>query len=84
MEQPIELYELRLIDDERGRILCQLYEKALGEFETQQFRRAARTLGDFIPNYEDDGPSHILLWRAVNGLVNPAGDFEPAWKLPGK
>jgi adenylate cyclase len=82
--QPVELYELRLSDDERGRVLCQLYEKALGEFEAQQFRRAARTLGEFIPNYEDDGPSHILLWRAVNGLVNPVGEFDPAWKLPGK
>jgi adenylate cyclase len=84
MEQPVELYELRLIDDERGRVLCQLYEKALGEFEAQQFRRAARTLGDFIPNYEDDGASHILLWRAVNGLVQPVPSFDPAWKLPGK
>jgi adenylate cyclase len=84
IEQPVDVYELRLIDDERGRILCQLYEKALGEFESQQFRRAARTLGDFIPNYEDDGPSHILLWRAVNGLVQPAPTFDPAWTLPGK
>ena len=66
------------LDDERSRILCQLYEKALGEFESQQFRRAARTLGDFVPNYEDDGPSHILLWRAVNGLVQPATTFDPA------
>jgi adenylate cyclase len=84
IEQPVEVYELRLIDDERGRILCQLYEKALAEFEAQQFRRAARTLGDYIPNYEDDGPSHILLWRAVNGLVHPAPQFDPAWRLPGK
>jgi adenylate cyclase len=84
IEQPVEVYELRLMDDERGRILCQLYEKALGEFEGQQFRRAARTLGDYLPNYEDDGPSHILLWRAVNGLVEPEETFQPAWKLAGK
>src|SRR5207237_6573943 len=84
IEQPVQVYELRLVDDERQRLLCELYEKALGEFELQQFRRAARTLGDFIPNYEDDGPSHILLWRAVNGLVQPAATFDPAWRLPGK
>jgi adenylate cyclase len=84
IEEPVELHELRLIDDERSRILCQLYEKALGEFEAQQFRRAARTLGDYIPNYEDDGPSHILLWRAVNGLVHPTPTFDAAWRLPGK
>jgi adenylate cyclase len=84
IEEPVEIHELRLMDDERGHILCQLYEKALGEFESQQFRRAARTLGDFVPNYEDDGPSHILLWRAVNGLVHPAESFDPVWKLSGK
>jgi adenylate cyclase len=84
IEEPVEVYEVRLVDDERSRVLCQLYEKALGEFESQQFRRAARTLGDYIPNYEDDGPSHILLWRAVNGLVQPAEVFDPAWKLSGK
>jgi len=72
------------MDDERGRILCQLYEKALDEFESQKFRRAARTLGDYLPNYEDDGPSHILLWRAVNGLVEPEETFQSAWKLEGK
>jgi adenylate cyclase len=84
IEESVEVHEVRLVDDERGRQLCQLYEKALGEFESQHFRRAARTLGDFIPNYEDDGPSHILLWRAVNGLVQPVANFDPAWKLPGK
>jgi adenylate cyclase len=84
IEKPVEIYELRLMEDERGRILCQLYEKALGEFENQNFRRAARTLGDYLPNYEDDGPSHILLWRAVNGLVEPEEIFQPAWKLEGK
>lgn len=84
IEEPVEVHELRLMDDERGRTLCQLYEKALREFENQQFRRAARTLGDFVPNYEDDGPSHILLWRAVNGLVQPTATFDPVWKLTGK
>ncbi|MBW8885025.1 MAG: adenylate/guanylate cyclase domain-containing protein, partial [Planctomycetia bacterium] len=84
IEEPVEVYEIRLVNDERERNLCQLYEKALAEFEGQEFRRAARTLGDYIPNYEDDGPSHILLWRAVNGLVQPSGSFEAAWKLPGK
>lgn len=84
IEQPVDVYELCLNDDERARVLYQLYEKALGEFENQKFRRAARTLGDFLPNYEDDGPSHILLWRAVNGLVHPSATFEAAWRLPSK
>jgi adenylate cyclase len=84
IERPVEIYELRLMDDDRGRLLCQLYEKALAEFEAQDFRRAARTLGDYLPNYQDDGPSHILLWRAVNWLVNPGESFDRAWRLPGK
>lgn len=84
IEEPLQVYEIRLVNDERQRQLCELYERALGEFESQQFRRAAQTLGDYIPNYEDDGPSQILLWRAVNGLVQPTPTFDPAWKLPGK
>jgi adenylate cyclase len=84
IEEPVQVHELRLVNDERQRLLCELYENALSEFESQQFRRAARTLGDYIPKYEDDGPSHILLWRAVNGLVHPTASFDPAWKLPGK
>ena len=84
IEAPVDVFELRLGGDERTRTLCELYEKALGEFEAQDFRRAARTLGDYLPNYQDDGPSHILLWRAVNWLVHPEPQFERAWKLPGK
>jgi adenylate cyclase len=84
IETPVDVYELRLASDERTRTLCELYEKALGEFEAQEFRRAARTIGDYLPNYQDDGPSHILLWRAVNWLVHPEPKFERAWKLPGK
>src|SRR5207237_8144941 len=71
IEEPVQVYEIRLVDDERQRLLCELYEKALAEFESQQFRRAARTLGDYIPNYEDAGPSHILLWRHAYGMSPP-------------
>jgi Adenylate cyclase, family 3 (some proteins contain HAMP domain) len=84
IEAPVDVYELRLASDDRSRTLCELYEKALAEFEAQEFRRAARTLGDYLPNYQDDGPSHILLWRAVNWLVHPEPAFDRAWKLPGK
>jgi adenylate cyclase len=84
IEAAVDVFELRLASDERSRSLCELYEKALGEFEAHEFRRAARTLGDYLPNYQDDGPSHILLWRAVNWLVHPEPVFDRAWKLPGK
>ncbi len=84
IETPVDVFELRLASDDRSRTLCQLYEKALSEFEAQDFRRAARTLGDYLPNYQDDGPSHILLWRAVNWLVHPEPVFDRAWRLPGK
>lgn len=84
IETPVDVFELRLAGDDRSRTLCELYEKALGEFEAQEFRRAARTIGDYLPNYQDDGPSHILLWRAVNGLVHPEPVFDRAWNLPGK
>jgi len=82
IEEPVQVYEIRLVDDERERLLCQLYEKALGEFEAQQFRRAARTLGDYIPNYEDDGPSHICCGAPSMAWSSPLPRSMPLGSCP--
>jgi adenylate cyclase len=84
MAEPVTLYELRLDDDDQGRKLCELYEQALGHFESKDFRKAARVIGEYLPDYADDGPSQLLLWRSVNWLVNPRRKFRKSWRLPGK
>ena len=73
------------IERQRDRIVCwDLYERALDHFEAQEFRKAAHVLGEYLPEFAEDGPSQILLWRAVNWLVKPKRKFRKAWELPGK
>jgi adenylate cyclase len=77
----VELYELvpaeQFTEDLRER-----YEQALAEFENGGFRPAARTLGQLYAQYSD-GPSLVLLQRAVNGMVD-GSSASAVWKLPGK
>jgi len=82
--EPVKLYELLPPEDNQGQILCPLYEQALREYEARDFHGAVRMLGRFLPQFKDDGPSHMLLARAVDGLVNPSESFDPAWELMGK
>ena len=66
--------------------LKQSYEKALDHFEGKDFRSAARLLGEVVtqPVYREDGPSLVLLQRAVTGIVEEHLEFDPVWELSGK
>jgi hypothetical protein len=81
--EPVCLYELDTGHpnwaDLRGR-----YEQALGDFERREFRTSARTLGNLLAEHRDDGPSLILLSRAVNNMVEEPKNFDAVWQLPGK
>jgi adenylate cyclase len=81
--EPVELYELTPPGqgDER---LRQVYEEALTAFEEREFRKAARLLGEMQLAHPGDGPSLVLLARAVQALVEEPKDFDPVWVLPGK
>ena len=65
-------------------VLKEQYEQALGEFEKKQFRSAIRSLGNLLVEFPGDGPSLVLLARAVNALVDEDREFDPSWELPGK
>jgi adenylate cyclase len=62
------------------------YEQALSHFEKTEFRKATRILGDLLaqPPFRDDGPSLVLLQRAVTCLVETPKPFNAVWKLPDK
>jgi adenylate cyclase len=81
----VDLYELALAGDTDWKAIQPLYEHALEEFERGNFRAAARTLGNLMAEHSDDGPSLVLMGRAINALVASAeGAFDPVWELPGK
>jgi adenylate cyclase len=83
--EPVCLYELAH-DQRNWPDLKTRYEQALADFERREFRTSARTLGALlaVAEHRDDGPSLILLSRAVNNMVDEPADFDAVWQLPGK
>jgi adenylate cyclase len=79
---PVELFELAAPGQPGWEALKTGYEQALLEFESQELRLAARTLAAVLADHPNDGPSLLLLARAVNALVH--NGFERIWELPGK
>lgn len=84
MDSSIDLYEL-MSDDLADEELIQKYETALAIFETgQNFREAVNAFGELIQKYPNDGPSMLMLVRAVNELVSPSPNFSPVWSAKSK
>src|SRR5207244_2257158 len=84
IKEPVALYELVVRGHPGVPDLKAGYEEALGEFEKKNFRATARMLGPLVSEHVNDGPSLVLLARAVNALVADASAFDPVWELPGK
>lgn len=84
IEQPVELYELVMAGRPGWDDLRKGYEEALALFERQEFRAAARLLGNLMGDFPDDGPSLLLLSRVVDRMVRDTPEFDPVWRLPGK
>jgi len=81
--EPVELYELVPGDHPDWATVRQNYEEALDHFEAARFRPAARLLANIQVNHPNDGPSLILLSRAINALCEPER-FEPVWTIGTK
>jgi adenylate cyclase len=85
MEGITPLYELMDASKERNRELSERYESALALFESNhEPRKAARTFGELVQDFPDDGPSVLMLVRSANELAKPTVPFTSAWKAPTK
>ena len=82
--EPVELFELDCADAPRCGELFSRYEEALAAFEAGNFSNAARILGGLLDGFPGDGPSLVLLSRAVDAMVNEPADFSVVWRLTGK
>lgn len=81
---PVTIYELVPPDRQGFEGLKLGYEQALDAFTTREFRQACRILGRLILD-TSDGPSLLLLSRAVGCLVEEPGEkFDPVMVLSGK
>jgi hypothetical protein len=81
--EPVDLYELAPQEQTGWAHLKHEYEAALAKFENKDFRPAARILGKLASDHPDDGPTLVLLSRAVKCMVEP-DSFNPVWELAGK
>jgi adenylate cyclase len=82
--EPVALYELIGPGNDTWIGLKLAYEEALDKFTAGEFRVACRILGRLIPDHPDDGPSLLLLSRAVAFLINETDTTDPVFTLPGK
>ncbi len=83
IEAPVDLYELVAEADASWCQLRDRYEEALAFLERSEFLMATKCLGNLIAEHPDDGPSQLLLSRAVDALIDP-DDFEFVWAFEQK
>ncbi len=84
ISQPVPLFELTNGQAINWGPLRENYEAALTAFEQREFRKAAALLGALLERYPDDGPSLVLMSRAVQALLEATDTFDPVWNMPGK
>jgi adenylate cyclase len=84
IDEPVELVQLAADLPTGWDELREGYESALADFEAGRTLDAIRRLGPLLAAHPDDGPSLLLLTRAVQARQPNAGPFDPVWVLPGK
>jgi adenylate cyclase len=84
IREPIRLYELAPPDQPGWIESVKEYELALAEFEQKQFHECTHRLANLRARQPDDGPTLVLLSRAVNCMVEEPEPFDPVWVLPCK
>jgi adenylate cyclase len=84
IKETVELYELVPADHAHWQNIQTKYGEALRLFNASEYRLTARILGSLLGEVSDDGPSLVLMSRAVNSLVNGPEETHPVWDLPGK
>jgi adenylate cyclase len=82
--KPVTLFELKKSMDDDWLPLKTGYENALAEFTQGNLHEACRILGRLMRDNRSDGPSLVLLSRAVAYMVNESDPFDPVMTLSGK
>ena len=84
ISEPVALHELVPSNQPHWPEAQVEYEKALAEFEKQNFSKAASILGNWRVEHPEDSPPLLLLYRVVQCMVEEPSAFDPVWSLPGK
>ena len=84
IDEPVTLFELTAPGTKSWAGLKRGYEQALQEFTEGKFLQACSTIGQFLSEHPDDGPSSILLARVADCLIKKPVPFDPVMVLPSK
>jgi adenylate cyclase len=85
IKEPVELFELSAASNPVwSQSQKEDYETALEQFEAKHFGRASLLLSKVVQENADDGPSLVLLSRAVNCMIAEPPEGYAVWKVPGK
>lgn len=84
INDPVELFEIVADPPANWSDLRDGYEEALTMFEQGDARSAARKISALVSEFRGDGPSLLLVKRAVDVLFNGEETYDPVWELPGK
>ncbi|HWL07711.1 MAG TPA: adenylate/guanylate cyclase domain-containing protein [Planctomicrobium sp.] len=82
MDEPVGLFEL--LTDSVSQQLAQDYEHSRQAFEQREFRSAAHLTARLLETFPNDGPSLVLLSRAVQAMVDGPDANHPVWRLSEK
>jgi adenylate cyclase len=85
--QPVDIYELLDVATERPKYqsLLTRYETAMVAYREQNWREAAGRFGELLASYPDDGPTQILLQRALEFIENaPEPDWDGVYVMKSK
>ena len=82
--EPVDLFELKPNASPEWSELAAGYQAALEAFERREFRRSMMLLGSFAERFPDDGPTLILMSRAIRALAEQPDPLHPVWELSSK
>ena len=84
MDECTTLYELCSNHDRAQDMLRRDYENALRSYEAGDHREAAQAFSDLAKRFPNDGPSLMMLVRAVQEMADPRDNFDPVWIASSK
>ena len=68
----------------RRSLVISRHAHRLEAFYARDFRRCSFILGKILVDHPADGPSLVLMSRAVDAMLTDGESFKKAWVLPGK
>jgi adenylate cyclase len=84
IDEPVDLYELTSNRGPAWNHIYDKYQSALNAWEMHELKSAIESLSQIAAKDSQDGPTMVLLARAVDAWSRDLSDYDPVWTLPSK